>query len=112
MAEEIKTPTAPKTLPPKLQSEWRKKYVEAFKQAQTDHPDNPVLQEQFALREANRMLRSPEVKSYEDAAALPDHHVISRKEEDGKLKVVTADGKKHVFDSPKGKDKPLKSAQA
>jgi hypothetical protein len=123
MAEEIKIPAAPRTLPPKLQSDWRKKYVGAYKQSQADYPDNPVLQEQFALREANLMLRSPELKSYQDAVDLQEHQLARTHEgkparqetEDGKLKVVTADGKKYSFDVPAKKkkdDEPLNPATA
>jgi len=124
MPEEITTPMPPKRLPAKEQAAWKKKYVEAFRQAQADNPDNEPQQRQYALREANRMLKVPEPDSYADAMALPEHQlavmqdekgksVPARYEKEGKLKVVTSDGKKYSFDVPeKGKDKTLKLSQA
>ncbi len=124
MADEITTPMPPSRLPEKEKALWKKKYIEAFRQAKADNPDNDSEQQQFARREANRMLKPPEPSSYAEAMALPEHQLAimhdekgkpgpARYEKEGQLKVVTSDGKKYSFDVPeKGKDKTLKPSQA
>lgn len=97
MAPEMQIPKAPEILPANLQEAWRKAYASAFQQAKADEPDDPARQRQLALREANRMLRTPNVSNAAEAAKLADWQVIYRGERDGQLKVVTMDGKKYSF---------------
>lgn len=96
----VNTPEAPAILPAKWQAQWKKTYAEAFQAAQADEPDDAPRQRQMARREANRMLRTPKLTSYEEAAALEDWQVVFRGEVDGVLKVVTCDGKKYRFPVP------------
>ncbi len=100
MAPEVQTPAPPEILPAPLQAQWRKTYAEALEQAKADEPDDPARQKMLARREANRLLRTPKLTSYEDAAGLKDWQVISRVEADGVLKGVTFDGKKFRFPVP------------
>jgi len=105
-AEEITIPEAPKHLPASVKAEWRRAYAAAMKKAQADYPEQKTIQTQFALREANRLLQVPEPKSYKDADALPNHHVVRREvvkvDDKGnhELRLVTSDGKKYKFPAP------------
>jgi hypothetical protein len=104
MPEEIAIPEAPKHLPAKLKAEWKKAYLAAYKKAQADYPEQKTMQAQCALREANRLLQVPEIRSYKDAIDLPNHHVVQREvvktDEGHELRLVTSDGKKHKFPAP------------
>ena len=95
--ETVTIPAAPAILPENLQVVWRKTYASAFEQAKADEPDDPARQRQLALREANRMLRTPNCTSAADLAKLAEWQVIFRGERDGQLKAVTMDGKKYSF---------------
>jgi hypothetical protein len=99
-------PNAPSFLPPAKQAEWKKKYEEAFKQAQKDEPEDVSAQHRAAQREANRMLRVPEITSAEQAQGMDAHLFIKREEKDGVLKVVTIDGNKYSFKVAKAAAKP------
>ena len=109
-------PRPPQHLPAEEQARWSKTYEAAHRDAETDHPGDAIAHKQHAMREANRLLRVPVLKSYEDAMSLKDWQVVLRKEQGGKLKVVTADGKGYVFDvaapapssPPPGPDKEKK----
>lgn len=96
----VNTPEAPSILPAKLQAEWRKTYADALEAARADEPDDPARQRLLARREANRILRTPKLTSYESAMQLEDWQVLFRGEVDGVLKVVTCDGKKYRFPVP------------
>jgi hypothetical protein len=100
--EEVKfeAPEAPAILPDKVKKQWAKAYVDAFRQAQEDSPNDLTTQIQTALREANRTLRVPKLESYEDAMELPEWKVIKRQAVGTELKVVTIDGKKYTFPVP------------
>ncbi len=102
MAPETKVaiPEAPAILPARMQAQWKKTYAEALDQAKADEPDDPQRQRMLARREANRMLRTPKLTSYEQAKSLEDWQVVFRGEADGVLKVVTFDGKKYRFPVP------------
>ena len=117
MENEVKVdvPQPPAYLPVGLHKQYTKAFNDAFKQAQEDSPGDLPTQRQAAMREANRVLKVPELTSYEDAIALPDWKVIKREVIGADLKVVTIDGKKYAFpvpppvdeDAPKGeKTKP------
>jgi len=104
---EITIPAAPALLPPKEAKAWQRAYEEGYKRSQVDNNDAPdSVHRQTALREANRMLRVPEPKSYEEAMALPDWQVVKREVEGAALKLVTSDGRKYVFPAPKKAEKP------
>ncbi|HWR37017.1 MAG TPA: hypothetical protein VN622_14235 [Clostridia bacterium] len=108
----VEVPAAPHFLPKSQRSNWTKTYAQAFKQAQTDFPDDLSAQRAAALREANRMLRVPEPESYEAAMKLESWQVLKRDvvaiDNDASefpkgsevLKLVTADGKKFTFAVP------------
>jgi hypothetical protein len=94
----LQIPAPPSFLPEKEQAAWKKKYEEGFKQAQVDEPEDEAAQHRAALKEANRMLRVPEIESAAHVKSLPKHLFIKNEEKDGVLKVVTIDGKKYSFD--------------
>jgi hypothetical protein len=121
--EEVMTvPDAPGFLPAAEQKKWQATYSAAFKRAQSEMPDHAHQWRGIAEREANRMLRAPEPKSYEEAMAMPAHlcslpripedaHPVTGKPKltdtrevvDGKLRLVTIDGRKHEFAAPEKK---------
>lgn len=111
----VNVPEAPTFLPKARQAEWKKKYEEGHKQAQQDEPDDPPAHHRGGLREANRMLRTSEITSAEQAQSMPEHLFLKRDVEKGVLKVVTIDGKKYSFPvgksaaSPSAEPKDLKS---
>jgi hypothetical protein len=100
--EKIQAPEAP-ILPgfsDEKRAEWQQSWIDAFSQAQVDHPGDETTQRAVATREANRILRVKEPKTYDDAMKLKDWQIVKRVEEGGNLKVVTIDGKKYVFSLP------------
>jgi len=97
MAPGTQSPEAPASLPENLHAQWKKSYADALEQARADEPEDPQRQRLLALREANRMLRTPKCTSAADLRRLADWQVIFRGERDGQLKVVTRDGKKYSF---------------
>ncbi len=105
---EAKTPEAPAILPAELKAKWRSVYAEEFKAAQADHPEDVPAQRQQALREANRLLRVPEIQSAADADRLPKWQVLADTTAQGVRKLVTIDGRKYKFpagrETPAGKD--------
>ncbi len=110
MEEKINVPAVPELqgLPESKKQEWRDGYARAFKQAQVDHPEDPLEQRATAVREANRIFRVGEVASYEQAMALPDWQVHingdgtrARFERNGELRLVTIDGGKFSFPIPR-----------
>jgi len=103
MAEtKIEVPAAPANLPAAVEKKWKEAYVSAFKEAQIDWPEDLPTQKQQALREANRVTKTPEITSYSHALSLEDWHFMLRQPSaDGKtLRVVTRHGKKYTFDIP------------
>ena len=109
MAEaKIEIPAAPAGLPPALEKRWKAAYEAAFKEAQDESPDDLTTQRQLALREANRLLKTPELESYEQVMKLEEHHFVLREPStDGKtLRVVTRHGKKYKFPIPAKSQKP------
>ncbi len=95
--------------PEKLRQEWKKTYAAAYQRAieddGEDYKNEPLAlqharRNQRGLREANRVFRTPDCTCYADAKSLEDWQVILRKVEEGMLKVVTIDAKKHVFPVP------------
>jgi hypothetical protein len=103
--EKVNVPAAPSYLPEAVAKQWSKTYETAYLQAKADNSEGSEIDfTQTALREANRLLRVPVLKSYADAMKAEEWHFIKREVgKDGKLHVVTADGKKHKFDVPAGK---------
>jgi hypothetical protein len=102
MAEKIEIPAAPAGLPAALEKKWKQTYESAFKEAQEESPDDLTTQRQLALREANRLLKTPELTSYNQTMDLEDHHFVLREpSKDGKtLRVVTRHGRKYTFPIP------------
>jgi hypothetical protein len=98
----IEAPAAPNLtgFPEKLRERWQDNYAEALRQAQVDHPGDDIQQRAVATREANRVFRVPELKSYRAAMDLEPWQVLHRKEDATQLKVVTIDGKKYSFPVP------------
>lgn len=104
MADEAKIdiPEVPPVpgLPEQVKAAWRKAYADAFKRAQVDHKDDPLMQRQVALGEANRIFRLDAPVDYDDAMDLAPWQVIKREAREGELKVVTIDGQKFSFPVP------------
>lgn len=104
MAEKVKVevPQAPPGLPESIKARWAKAYVDAHEQAQVDHPEDSSAQQQYAVKEANKVVRVPRVVSLKDLQALePWHFVKEPFERNGKIVAVTIDGKKFSFDVKK-----------
>jgi hypothetical protein len=102
MADKIEIPAPPAGLPASLEKKWKQTYESAFKEAQEESPDDLTTQRQLALREANRLLKTPELESYSQTMGLEEHHFVLREpSKDGKtLRVVTRHGKKYIFPIP------------
>lgn len=100
MAETIEIPNPPAILPSTLQKKWREDYAAAFRQAELDQSMDLAGRKQYALREANRLLRVPEPTNYSEARALADWQVIERFERQGELRGVMIDSKKFRFPVP------------
>jgi hypothetical protein len=104
MAEKtaIEIPAAPSGLPAALEKKWKAAYEAAFREAQEESPDDLTTQRQLALRDANSLLKTPELTSYSHALDVEDHHFVLRAPSaDGKtLRVVTRHGKKYTFPIP------------
>jgi hypothetical protein len=98
----IEAPPAPAGIPALVAKKWKKAFEDAFEEAQNDFPDDLPAQRQAAFREANRLLKTPELTSYSDAMDLEDFHVVLREPSiDGKtLRVVTRHGKKYNLPIP------------
>jgi hypothetical protein len=109
MAEKIQIPDAPAGLPASVEKKWKQTYEAAFKEAQEESPDDLTTQRQLALREANRLLKTPELTSYSQAKDLEDWHFVLRAPSaDGTtLRVVTRHGKKYTFPIPAKAQKPV-----
>ena len=102
MTVQIQIPDAPTLLgfSEKRRAEWKQSWVDAFTQAQVDHPGDETTQRAVATREANRIFRVKEPKTYEEAMRLEDWQIVKRVEEGANLKVVTIDGKKYLLPIP------------
>jgi hypothetical protein len=104
MAEKIviEIPAPPAGLPPAIEKKWKDTYEAAFKEAQEESPDDLTTQRQLALREANRLLKTPELESYSQTMGLEKFHFVLREpSKDGStLRVVTRHGKKYTFPIP------------
>src|SRR5690242_18947053 len=80
------TPECPETVgalapvPNSVRKQWKETFEEALEEAQRDFPDNPLLQLEAALREANRIFRVKEPTSHEDAHAIPELQVMCRQQ--------------------------------
>ena len=110
MAEtKIEIPAAPANLPEAVEKKWKEAYAAAFKEAQNDWPDDVPTQKQQSLREANRVVKTPELTSYSHAASLEEWHFVLRAASaDGKtLRVVTRHGKKYTFPIPAKQQKSV-----
>jgi hypothetical protein len=107
--EKIEVPAAPAGLPAAVEKRWKETYVAAYKEAQTDEPEQSSAWPQYALRAANKTLRVPEPENYKDAMRLEPWQFIHRDEKDEKgkrvLKLVTRDGKKFTFEVPESAKK-------
>jgi hypothetical protein len=94
----VQVPTAPAILPADLQSKWAKDYREAYERHAEENVDLSEGEHHgHAAREANRVLRVPAPKSISDVEKLPKWQILARREKNGKLSIVTADGKKYEF---------------
>jgi hypothetical protein len=109
MAEKIQVPDAPAGLPASVEKKWKQAYEEAFKEAKNDWPDDEPTQKQAALRDANRILKTPELTSYSQTMDIEEWHFVLREpSKDGKtLRVVTRHGKKYTFPIPAKAQKPV-----
>ncbi|HEV7521992.1 MAG TPA: hypothetical protein VGP89_12915 [Candidatus Angelobacter sp.] len=107
--EKIEIPAAPAGLPASVEKKWKQTYETAFKEAQEESPDDVTTQRQLALREANRLLKTPELTSYSQTMDIDDFHFVLREpSKDGKtLRVVTRHGKKYTFPIPAKAQKPV-----
>jgi hypothetical protein len=114
----VQVPSAPAVLPNDLKGKWEEAYIGAFKEAAEDQSRGESERYQFALREANRVLKVGDLpKNYEEAVAFPAWKAHSREEVEitvasGKdslkkkvLKLVTIDGRKASFDVPSKAEK-------
>ncbi len=98
----VPVPDSPAVLPSELQSKWRSAYIDAYKRAAEDNSRPASDRPQYALQEANRILRVPPVETEDDARKLASWQVIQRGERvvNGRkvFFVVTIEGRKHSFD--------------
>jgi hypothetical protein len=108
MPKEIEVPAAPAGLPKAVEKKWKETYAAAFKEAQDESPDDLTQQRQLALRDANRILKTPEITSYKQAMEIEDWHFVLREPSANRetLRVVTRHGKKYTFAIPKKEQKP------
>ncbi|HZU33719.1 MAG TPA: hypothetical protein VFB79_21575 [Candidatus Angelobacter sp.] len=105
MAEDkVQVPAAHAVLPEKLQKKWQKTWLDAYNASSREENLDEAGRQQFATKEANRLLRVPAPKSHEEAMDLEDWQIAHKSEKGGKLRIVTIDGKKHTFDMPTKKD--------
>jgi hypothetical protein len=101
----ITIPEAPALLPSSVKAEWRRAYASESQRLAGDDSLSDSDRRQGALREANRLLRVPEVESYQEAQRLAEWQVVHREVRDGQLKVVTIDGHKYSFPVPAGAER-------
>jgi hypothetical protein len=109
MAEtKIEIPAAPAGLPKAVEKKWKETYAAAFKEAQDESPDDLTQQRQLALRDANRILKTPEITSYKQAMEIEDWHFVMREPSANgdTLRVVTRHGKKYNLAIPAKAQKP------
>jgi hypothetical protein len=111
---EIEVPSAPAGLPQDVREKWEAAYADAFRKSQPkgDYSDMEISRQHTeahharrkadAIREANRILHTPELTSYAQAMSLEAWHFVLREPSgDGKtLRVVTRHGKKYYFPIP------------
>src|SRR5438067_1344197 len=111
----IEKPVFPAHFPEDRKEAWHKSFNEALEQAKVDNPEGG-FQHQAARREANRLMRVPVPKSYADAVKMEKWQFLKRETVSAEalaaqghevdpgagphLKVVTIDGKKHIFQIP------------
>lgn len=88
-------------LPEAIKKKWRQTYEQTFLQARHEKPNEGHLWAQSALIEANRLFRVPKLEDHADALDLEDWQVILREERDGRLNIVTIDGRKYSFAIPR-----------
>src|SRR6266571_3665431 len=99
MADQVAVPDFPVMVgalgevPEKVKKEWRETYVRAHKQSQLDSPNEPSLHAQRARRAANALLDVRKPANYEEAMELPDWQVVKREGKEGRLVLVTIDGR-------------------
>src|SRR5947209_20118110 len=101
--ETVLVPEAHPVLPERLQKRWQKTWLEAYNAAKNEENLDEAGRQQLANKEANRLLRVTAPKTHEDALALEDWQVHRKVEKNGKLHIVTIDGRKYSFDVPKAK---------
>ncbi len=99
-APEVTGALAP--LPESKQREWREIYVKGLKQAVAEHPGENV--EQFATREANRMLRVEEPQNYDEAMKLELWQLMKIESRGTHLHVVTIGSHGCNLPIPRGTD--------
>lgn len=106
MAEKTNVPAVPhfEGMPRDFASRWETAFVKALRQAEINHPGDETEQRAVATREANRLFAVEEPETYEQAVALEPWKVLQRRESEGKLKLVTIEGKKYSFAIPARKE--------
>src|SRR5260370_42235712 len=92
----IEKPIFPEGFPKEKQDAWHKTYADTVEEGKAESPES-TLHHQKARVEANRHLRVPTPKSYQDAKRLEKWMVLASVEREGEVRVVTIDGKKHAF---------------
>jgi len=106
----IEKPTFPAGFPKEKQDAWHKTYAEALEEAKSESPES-TLHHQKARTEANRHMRVPTPKSYQEAKRMEKWMVLKSEERDGELKVVTIDGKKHIFEIPASRGRAAEAGE-
>lgn len=98
----ILVPKPPAGIPEAVQQEWRLVYDATFRSARDQYPDDFETQQRTALSEANKLLLTPEINSYDEAMSLePWHFVLREPSADGKaLRIVTRHGRKMILPIP------------
>jgi hypothetical protein len=86
--------------PRDLQRQWQGIYDKELAQAKVDSPNDPHAQTQAARRAANRLISVDPPENYAAAMKLEPWKFLKREAADGKLCIVTIDGKKLFYDVP------------
>lgn len=102
--DEAHVPAAPAGLPADVAEKWRAAFAQVLgarlaHEISRNHATALDEAKKVAYSAANELLRTPELKSYEDAMALPVWHFLQREpSSDGDtLRVVTRHGDKYTF---------------
>src|SRR4051812_34772933 len=110
--EEIQRPEPPPHFGRAMVKKWNDVFDQALKDLAGQYADDPGGLRQAAVREANRLQRVPAPRNYDEAMKLEEHQFILRKiGEDGRLRVLTSEGREHFFKVPAGAPAAAKSGK-